>query len=478
MVKSLTKLFGSKTMKYGTNAIILIAAVAAILVIINILVGMADIKWDLTPNKLYSITDITRDVLRNLDKDVVIYGIFDEGTVEKDYKEVIELLQHYEKYPRVTVKYIDPDKNPGIKKELDPENIIGIEKQDFIVKSGNKVRKLDYYDLFSTHFDERYFREFRLGSTAEQGFTGAIKYVTADRTPVVYFTTGHDEYKIETDYQSVKTYLNRNNYDVKEINLVTAEKVPEDAELVIVGAPKRDFSEDEQEKLKEYGKNGGKIIFMFDSLQSDPQFAQINSLLSNYNLELNYDRVKENDEKRFVPGNPNAVLLDVNKYEIFNEDFNLLLVNSRSVNTLKNVKGYITVTPLLTTSDKAIGEQIDKSRGEDIGGPLDIAVAVKHEGGPKTSKIIVIGNGYFITDEAQLQYGTTHFRNGMYFFLGSLNWAVDKKDDLIVPAKTYDTPRIEINAFQSRIWGLFTIIALPAIILIIGLCIFLRRRHL
>jgi ABC-2 type transport system permease protein len=241
------KLFKSRKIKYGTNTIILIAAVIAIVVILNILVGMADIKWDLTPNKLYSLTDTTKDILKNLEKDVIIYGLFDDGVVGDDYKEVTQLLKHYEKYPRVNIEYIDPEKNPTIIKELDPDNIIDIQKHDFIVKSGNKVKKLEYYDLFSTRFDQQSWREYKVGSTAEQGFTGAIKYVTADKTPVVYFTTGHDEYKIESDYQSVKTYLDRNNYDVKEINLVTQEKVPEDAELIIVGSPKRDFSKDEQD---------------------------------------------------------------------------------------------------------------------------------------------------------------------------------------------------------------------------------------
>jgi ABC-2 type transport system permease protein len=217
---------------------------------------------------------------------------------------------------------------------------------------------------------------------------------------------------------------------------------------------------------------------MFDSLQSDPQFDNIDSLLSDYNVKLNYDRVKENDDTRHVPGNTTAILLDVNRHQIFSEDFSMLLSDSRSIGTLKNVKEYITVAPLLTTSDKAVGEQIDKSRGEDISGPLDIAVAVEYEGGLESSKIIVMGNGFFITDEAQLQYGPSHFRNSMYFFLSSLNWMMEIKDDIIVPAKFYDDPRIEINASEARIVGLFAVIVLPALILGMGLYVFLRRRHL
>ena len=59
--KTFNKVLKSRTFKYGTNSIILIAAVVAIAVVFNILVDMTQIKWDLTPNKLYSIGDTTKD---------------------------------------------------------------------------------------------------------------------------------------------------------------------------------------------------------------------------------------------------------------------------------------------------------------------------------------------------------------------------------------------------------------------------------
>jgi len=478
IMEYIKKMLKSRKLKYGTNAFILIAAVVAIAVLVNVLVGMTDLKLDLTPNKLYSISDATKDILKNLNKDVVIIGLFDEEKADEDYKEVKELLDHYQKYPRIKVEYVDLDKNPGIKKELDPDNTKDLKEKDFIVKSGNRSKKLEYYDLFSTQFDQQTFQEYKVGTMAEQGFTGAIKYVTADRTPVVYFTEGHEEYKTDSSFESVKTYLDRNNYDVKEINLVTQEKVPEDAELLVVAAPKKDFSADEKTKISEYLKSGGKAIFMFDSLSSDPQFNQVDALLSEYNLSLNYDRVKENDQNRYVPGTPTAVLLDVKKHEIFQEDFNLLLADSRSINILKNQKDYLVITPLLTTSDKAVGEQIDKSRGADIKGPLDVAVAVQYKEGYQPTKILVMGNGYFITDEAQQKYGASHFSNSMYFFLSTMNWMMESKDEPIVPAKMYDEPRVDINALQSRIMGLLVVIVLPLIILAAGLYMFLRRRHL
>jgi hypothetical protein len=251
--KTFNKVLKSRTFKYGTNSIILIAAVVAIAVVFNILVDMTQIKWDLTPNKLYSIGDTTKKILKELDKDVTIYGLFDESRISSSSdKEFVELLDQYAKYSHVTVEYVDPDKNPGILKQIDPENVLkDVSKSAFVVKSGNKVKNLSYYDLFSTYFDQQTFQTHVTGSLAEQGFTGAIKYVTSEITPTIYFTTGHDEKDVDKNFTSLKDQLVNNNYDVKPVNLVVEDKVPEDTEILVVASPKKDLT------ISENGNNNG-----------------------------------------------------------------------------------------------------------------------------------------------------------------------------------------------------------------------------
>lgn len=468
-----------KSLKYGSNSIILIAVVVAIAVLVNILVGMTSLKWDLTPNKLYSISDTTKDILKDLNKDVTIYGLFDEGKIggDTDYKQVTELLGHYAKYPHVKIEYVDPDKNPGIFKDIDPDGMKEISKNDFIVKCGNKVKRLEYYDLFETEFDQNTFQTYKTGSNAEQGFTGAIKYVTSDKTSVIYFVEGHDEGSLDSDYQLVKGYLEKNNYDVKTLNLLTVDKIPEDAELLMLASPKKDLTGVERDRLKDYFKEGGKAIFMFDSLQTGTDLAEFNKLFADFNVSINNDKVKENDKSRHFPNNQYAILLDVDSNSVIDEDFNMVLANSRSINILKNQKEYITVTPLMKTSSKAVGEQIDKSKGADIQGPLNVAVSVEYKGTLKPSKLLVVGNGTFISDSAQQQYGP-YFEQGVVFFLKSLSWMLDKKDEQIIAPKKFETPTLEITALQANVFGLILVIGLPVIILIAGLVVFLRRRHL
>jgi ABC-2 type transport system permease protein len=482
VIAGIKRFFKSRNLKYGSNAVILIVAVIVIAVLVNVLVGMADIKLDLTPNKLFSLTDVTKNELKNLKYDVEIIGLFDEGKIGSDseYKQVTDLLSLYEKYPNVKVKYIDLDKNPGIVNQLDPDGTMDLRKSDFVVKSvvnGNeKKRKLEYYDLFDVQVDQYTLSTYTTGSNAEQGFTGAIRYVTSENTPVVYFTEGHNETDVDSDYRFLKNQIEKNNFIVKKLNLLSADKIPDDAGLVVVASPKNDITVKEKDVLDEYLYNGGKIIFMFDCLANDPDFEQFNSLLGKYNIMINHDKVIENDERRHVPQDPATLIVNINESSIIPRSYVALLSNSRSISILKNVKEYISTTALMKTSESAMGQMLNKSRGEDLKGPLDIAVAVEYTGGNGDAKIVVIGNGSFISDNAT-NFGD-YFYNNVIFFLQSMNWMIDKQDEVIVPTKDYERNTLDISQMQSNIMGGVLIVIFPLLILGTGLMVFLRRRHL
>lgn len=479
----LKKFLHSRNLKYGSNSVILVVAVVVIAVLVNLLVGMADLKLDLTPNKLFSLSDVTKNQLKDLKQEVQIIGLFDDGKIgaSNQYKEVTDLLALYEKYKNVKVEYVDPVKNPGFINQLDPDDTMDLSNASFVVKSTvngkEKKKKLDYYDLFSTNFDQSSMQESTTGSTAEQGFTGAIKYVTAEVTPVVYFTEGHNEIDVDSEYENVKYFLDKNNYLVKKLNLLSAGKIPEDAELVIVASPKNDITAGERDVLETYLKSGGKAIFMFDYLESDPSYDQLNNLLGTYNVAVNYDKVKETSDSNHLPNDPYTIVLDVPSNSIIPQQFNTLIKNSRSISILKNTKEYIKTTSLMSTSDSAIGEMVNKSRGDDLKGPLDIAVAVENQGGTKISKVLVMGNAYFISNTAAEEFGQ-YYNYSITFFLQAMSWMIDKTDEIIVPAKDYTQNAIQITQLQSSVVGGILIVIFPLLILGSGLMVYLRRRHL
>lgn len=484
IIDAIKGFFKKRSFKYGSNSIILIVAVVVIAILVNLFVGMVDVKVDLTPNKLFSLTDVTKSLLKDLKQDVTITGLFDDGKIGTgtDYKQVTDLLSLYQKSSsHIKVKYVDPDKNPGIIKELDSQGTMGLAKQDFVVKSivngKEKKKKLSESDLFAEQYNQQTFTPYKTGSNAEQGFTGAIKFVTAEKTPVVYFTEGHNEIAVDSDYTQVKKYLEQNNYEVKNINITTSGKIPEDAEILVVASPKNDISVPERDAIDAYLKAGGKAVFMFDYLSNDPDFNNFNSLLSGYNVAVNYDKVKESDANRHPQGDEYTVLFDVNSNSIISEKSQVVFSNSRSISILKNAKDYITTTSLIETSNTAIGEAASASR-ETLQGPLDIAVAVDNKGGSAESKILVMGNASFISDSAAQSAYANLYQYGAVFFVQSINWMFDKKDEVNIPTKNYESQQINVSQMQASVMGVVVVIILPLIILGAGLFVFLRRRHL
>lgn len=485
-ILNLFKSINRRSLKYGSLSIMLTAVVVAIAVIVNLFVGMIQdkgiikTKFDLSANKLFSVGETTKGILKDIKEDVVIYALFDTAVVNStSFSQFKSVVDQYGQYKHITVKYVDPDKNPGLIKEIDPTGLKGIDKETFVIKGvkTNKIKVITSSDVIQNEYDKQTGETTGTNFIGEQSFTGAIKYVTADKTPVVYFTQGHQEGEVDSNYTSLKKQLESNNYEVKSINLLTNDKVPADAAILIVASPKADLEPTEKNLIKEFVGNGGNAVFLFDYLESNPKLAQFEDLLQNYNVGLDYDKVKETDTQRYVQ-TPYAVILDAPQSEIIPQDYNLLLLNSRSIRMLSNKKEYVTLTSLAKTSDKAIGEQVDKANGNDIKGPLNLAIAVEYKGGSAPGKVLVMGNGTFITDAAQQTYGQ-YFQYGNNFFTMSLNWMMDQKDDVVIDAKSYDTAKMNLSSqAQANTIAFLVVIVLPLLILGFGTFVWLRRRHL
>ncbi len=474
----LKNLLGSRNFKYGTNSILLIAGVLAILVFINLFAEKFTFKFDLTQNKVYSIGNTTEAILDKLDKDIVIYGLFDDGKIDSDYKEVKDLLESYTGNSRhIKVKYIDPDIDASIIKKLDPDGSKALKKNDFIVACGSKSKKLSYENLFKLEIDQQTFARYKTGSTAEQGFTGAIKYVAADKTPSLYFVEGHEEGKLDTQYKTLKEYLEKNNFNIKKINISKAEAIPEDAEILLFISPKKDLSSNEYGKVNEYLKKGGRAAFLFDYIASDPAFSRFDSILSSYSLSINHDKVKENDASKHVPNNKYGILEGVGKNSVIPIDFEIYLPDSRSIKTLKNVKSSVSLIPLISTSIHSVGEAVDKQKGGNLQGPLTLGIAAESKAPGRHSKILVLGNSTFLGESAGQQY-SPNFSSGIYFFVSSLGWLQDKTDDLVISPKAYDNQKLKINQFTANLVGVYVIAVVPLAILSMGFYVWKRRRYL
>ncbi|MCI8621277.1 MAG: hypothetical protein HFJ50_06075 [Clostridia bacterium] len=75
--------------------------------------------------------------------------------------------------------------------------------------------------------------------------------------------TGHEERNMNAMYY-YKTYLELENYEIKTLDLLSAQNVPDDCEGLIIASPKKDFTNVEADSIKAYIEKGGNILWLND----------------------------------------------------------------------------------------------------------------------------------------------------------------------------------------------------------------------
>src|ERR1700680_1945539 len=105
---------GRKALEWANFSVYTVIAIA-IVVLANWFVNRHDHRWDLTPNQKFSLSPQSKKLLKDLDRDVSIY-VFDR---ERAFRGERDLLDNYAAASsRVTVRYLDPDRQPTLAKQF------------------------------------------------------------------------------------------------------------------------------------------------------------------------------------------------------------------------------------------------------------------------------------------------------------------------------------------------------------------------
>ena len=199
------------------------------------------------------------------------------------------------------------------------------------------------------------------GITAEQSFTGAIKYVQSETTPVIYFSTGHDEIDYTTNYTSLERILKLNNYDVKPLDLFSLTAIPEDCSVLAMASPKKDITTAERKLISAYLQQGGSLLFITDF--NTAAFPELNAMLVDYNLEVSNNKIREGSTDYRLQDDPYILraIAPANTISPREVDGWTLASNARGINELKNTKEWITVETVLTTSPDRKSTRLNSS---------------------------------------------------------------------------------------------------------------------
>lgn len=460
---------------------VLVAAIIGILILANVLGARYHQRWDLTAEKLFSLSDQTRTALAQLQEPVKITAFLQEGSEES--QKVKDLLDSY-KYAggdKVQVEIVDPVAQPSVARQYRIEYY-----NTLILTLGERERRVEPYNLFSPGPD-MYSMEFR----GEQAVTRAILELNRQSGANLYFLSGHGEGSPITDFSQLTGYLEGEGYTVKPLNLPTSGRVPTDARLVVIAGPRKDLSSQESEQLAEYVAGGGRLLVMLDPVpgQTMPQLQQLLGRLgvqAQPTLVVDPERAFFMDASSPVPVIASHVITD----KLIAQNLGLVMPQARSLEVKK--QNNYQVQQLLTTSNKAWGEtkfpaQRVAKDPEDVAGPLTLAVAVSQpapaaagnaggQGGQDEAGsrpvAVVIGNSAFVRAQA------VGFQGNADFLVNSVNWLLGEEGLISIRPKEAGPRIVELNPGAAR--GIFygTVVIVPLVILGLGAFVWFRRRAL
>ncbi|HOK41087.1 MAG TPA: GldG family protein [bacterium] len=297
-----------KKIEFRTKVLFQILSLFIFLVIINFISSKYFIRLDLTEDKSFTISKVTKKVLSELDDYVNIDLYFSEKLPAELLtlkQEVIDILKEYQAYSKdkIKVRVIDPAKDPQLKNKVLSMGIPEVQMN--IIEKDERQLIQGFLGLGIFYEDKKsiipVIEETR---NLEYELTTGIKRVITEELKTIGFLTGHQEKDIYSNYETLRKELEK-NFKIEYVNLEKGKKqIQNNIALLIIAGPKEKISEREKFEIDQYIMNGGKVFFLIDKVDiSEQLFANdldvnLDDLIKNYGIQMNknlvLDRICEN----------------------------------------------------------------------------------------------------------------------------------------------------------------------------------------
>lgn len=460
-----------------------IAGMLILTVLVNIVIGKMPAtmtQYDITMEQMYSLTEETEQILNDLEEDITIYVLADQAEADQA---IDTILGRYEAgSSHITVSYKNPEEFPAFADFYTSEDL---ETNSLIIVGQDRYKVIPYSDCYEISYSIDYstyeYYETMTGFDGEGQITAGINYVTSDAVPVVYEVTGHEEYALP---EPLLNRLSKLNIELKSINLMQYESVPEDAAAILICGPIIDFSTEDMDKVRAYLAEGGNAM-LFTAFSTE-DMSRYEALLPEYGLELAEGVVFEASEYYYkeLPYYLMPVILDADQTgSLYENNRLLLLAQCRGIMIAEDYDtDHIYITPLVMTSDEAYSkanvttmETMDQETG-DIQGPFYLAVAVeKEQENGAVSKLIVTGTEYVVDSDIN---DYTADANYEYLLSCIQSLAGTEEESMVsIPVKSYELSMILVSSGAANVCATIIVVVIPVGLLIAGIVIMVVRRR-
>ncbi|HXW54567.1 MAG TPA: Gldg family protein [Candidatus Cybelea sp.] len=458
---NLRNYFSKRSSQLGTNTTILTLGVLAILVVVNYLGQEHHKRFDMTSEKLYTLSDQTKKITKELNKDVTIVRFAKTPSRPLD-----DLMSEYKNLsPHIKFLNVDPQEKPEVAKAYGATHM-----GDVIAACGERKETIEAGSG---------------GDFSEEDITSAILKITRDKVKTVYFVTGHGEKSTADEgangYSQVAQGLKKEGYNVQSVNLVTSNGIPSDCDVLVIAGPLESFFPQETAMITKFLDAGGKALIEEDPMsQKNQQDPKLEDVFQAWNVNVGTNVVVDASGVGRLFGTGPAVPL---------------VVDYGDSPITKNLQGGMTFFPLARTvsvADKAKAEpqavellktsprsftipnldqrEVRFDPKTDTAGPLSLGVSASWSKADKQARMVVIGDSNYAANQ---WIGLQH--NGDLFF-NTVDWLAQDENLISIRPKSVANRRVTLTEGQWSGLRLFDLIFLPGIVIFAGAAIWWKRR--
>ncbi len=499
----------SRKLRYGGMATALTAVVIVVVVLVNVVANILSDRFplnlDLTADKLFTLSEESKTVAKEIDKEVEVIVFMEESMLENSstdgtgaiLKQLYEALKLYDSYSggKVKTSYVDLNSDPALYTKYKEYNV---EYYDLLFLCGDRHQKISANDMF-TYDDSSYYYTGQISvqsSKVEQMLASSLMMVTSDVTPEVLFLTGHEEDSYTV--AGLKAILEVNNYSLTDLNITGSEEYSDEAVMAVIAAPTKDYSDEEIEALREWldndGKQGRQLMVIVNYEADCPKLYEF--LNVEYGLEVTNNMVQETDANRVYMMQASLVYADIGDSDYLPDisGNHALTPISRQIlmNAGTNTDSSLFNTALLTFPESAklvkMADALKEPDGEEqeapesfdadeypiVGGAMATKWTYDDDNNRIETNVIVLGSNSMVYDNFT-SMSTVYNEE---FLLGITNGVTGNESSVNISNKPLEQTTLEFTSGQAYIFFGVFVVAVPVIILIVCLVVFLRRRRL
>ncbi len=464
-----------KTTKHGVNMGTMVLLVMALLVAINYVAVKRNKKWDLTSEKLNSLSDQTVKLLNGLSEPIEIRAFFRDDSPDEGQQ--LGLVKHYvslmkAESAKIDFQVIDPMKRPDLAKQYEV-----VASGTIVLKYKGRLRSIQ-----------------ETTSVSEETFANALLKITREKNKHVYYLVGHGELNLDDDKDPqgggfFKKALQDASYDIFELNLITQKAVPESADVVLVLGPKQALLEPELTALEIYARNGGHLL-----LTSDPgQKTNIQKLMQTLGVNFTNKYIIDQVGQQIAGSAALAVGMEYSPTSEITKDikekritlFNLASPLEKDMKAPADWKfeEFVKSSPASFVTDSLSNQmKFDEKKDKKVASTLGMTVTGQLTSKVAQGKSIVESKGG--KDFSLVAFGDTDLTSNQLFYeqinrdilMNSIAFLAKDTDLISLRPKTPLGNKLDMTNTQAMLLVLGVYFPIPILLLIISGLVWYKRR--